>query len=166
LGHEVFLDYIEKELRMERERKAQLDQRGVALITTSGSLTAVLFALGALVSGKESFHPSVLTITLLGTTLLAFSIAAIFGLVTTRLVASEVGDVKSLNRLREQHWTADVADARAAIADMHIRTIAKIRMGNKAKTEWLELGQIFQFLASVMLTLCVLTILISYLAHS
>lgn len=144
LAHEVFLDYIEKELRAERERKALLDQRGVALVTTSGSLTTLLFALGAVISGQKSFHPSAWTVVLLTCALVTFSVSALFGLLATRLVSSEVGTPASLHALREKHWTVDIAVARNAVADVHARTIARLRGGNKKKVRRLEIDRYFR----------------------
>ena len=51
----VYAEYIKAELDLQHERKASLEQRGMAVITSSGALVSLLFALGAVITGAEDF---------------------------------------------------------------------------------------------------------------
>jgi hypothetical protein len=44
---EVYAAFIENELKVERDRRTALDARGLAIVTTSGTLTTLLVAVGA-----------------------------------------------------------------------------------------------------------------------
>lgn len=160
-AHEVFLEFIEKELRTERERKHQIAQLGTGLITTSGTLTTLLFAVGALVSTQKGFHPSLPTVALLTCTLAAFSASAIFGISASRLSSSSVAKPSSFDKLIEEHWRADIADARKVVARTHRNTLETLRKANGRRAQLVSVGQTFQIAAVLMLTGAVYTILIS-----
>src|SRR5262249_12281036 len=66
------------QLDEERRRKTSLEQRGTAVITTSGTLVSLLFALAALITTRKQFHipPSAQLILLLA---VAFFVIAATG---------------------------------------------------------------------------------------
>ena len=71
---------IVEQLSEERDRKKTLEARGIGVITTSGTIVALLFALGALVSDQEGFRLSDIGQSLLAAAVLAFAIACFLGI--------------------------------------------------------------------------------------
>ncbi len=79
---EYYNAVVEGELREESNRKASLEQRGLAVISTAGVLTALLFAiLTAVVGPAGSQTPNRAIRILLVAALLVFVAAAVAGLV-------------------------------------------------------------------------------------
>jgi membrane protein implicated in regulation of membrane protease activity len=136
----VFADFIEKELRAERERRVVLDARGVGVLTTSGTLVTIIFGLGALVTGLDAFEPNALAVWLLGLALIAFVFAALLGLLANRLVVYQLVDPEQLRAWREhdKKWNDDADKARRVVAGANIITIETLRNGNGRKAKLLE----------------------------
>ena len=54
-GSEVYADFIKSMLDAEDSRKSSLEQRGISIITTSGTLVTLLFGLTAAITGAKTF---------------------------------------------------------------------------------------------------------------
>ena len=57
-GRAIYSDYIKEQLDAQEARKISLEQRGLAVITTSGVLVTLLFGLTALRSGGRAHSSS------------------------------------------------------------------------------------------------------------
>ena len=55
-GFEVYADFIEQVLAAQEARKASIEQRGVAVITTSGALVTLLFAVIGLATKRSQTY--------------------------------------------------------------------------------------------------------------
>ncbi len=64
-GGDVFATFIDGEVKAERERRIALDSRGAGVLTTSGTLVTLVFAVGVVVTGATGYSPSVATTLLL-----------------------------------------------------------------------------------------------------
>ena len=53
-GRSIYADFIKEQLDAQEARKVSLEQRGLAVITTSGALVTLLFGLTAL--GAAGYH--------------------------------------------------------------------------------------------------------------
>jgi hypothetical protein len=83
-GPEVYGLFISEELKGEIARKASLEARGLAVVTSSATLITAILALGTLASGRDTFEPKDLTVALLIAALGAFICSALLGLVASR----------------------------------------------------------------------------------
>ncbi len=103
-GYEQYGEFIKDELEAQEKRKASFEQRGLAVITTSGTLVTLLFALAAF-STKEAA-----TFTLPGTAkawlsiaLLLFFLSALGALLSNApLIYQAVPVPRIRERLREE----------------------------------------------------------------
>jgi hypothetical protein len=151
----TFAAFIERELEVERERRRSLDARGAAVVTTSGSLTTLLAAVGAFVGGRPGFHLLPGSVGPLTLTLLAFASAAVCGIVVTGLPWYEVAAPDQLRTMLAEKWRTDEVDARNYTAELDVDTIESLRKGNKTKAEWLVRALVAQVVGLFSLTLTV-----------
>lgn len=144
-AHEVFLDFIENELDAERTRKALIRRSGNTLAAASGAVAILLSALGIV----DTNHHTLWTVALLYCTVATFAASVVLGLLASRATSSAVADVPTLERMRKEHWTDDVAEARKAVALVHTLTITALRQGNNTKTRLLDAAQWVQLVAII-----------------
>ncbi|MEV4534678.1 hypothetical protein AB0J82_12695 [Asanoa sp. NPDC049518] len=156
---DVYADFIEVELKAERERKSAIDTRAASLVTTSGSLVTILAAVGAFVGkGIDSSLPRQ-ALPLLILALGAFSFAALAGINAGWNRLYGVPDIAPLRLMLNDRWSDDEALALKEVADARIRMIESLRKSNKAKERYLRAGWVCQVLALVFLAAVVLIIL-------
>jgi hypothetical protein len=121
-------------------RKASIEQRGLAVITTAGGLISLLVALSALLLGKNS------TATLgwearglLIAAIVAFIVAASLGLAANTPRWYEGLNTSDLDRMVAQHsWLADKDEAALLIAEEHVRELKVGRKLNNRKAAYLQ----------------------------
>lgn len=77
---DAYADLIKDLVTEQRDRKKSLEQRGFAVITSSGTIVTILFALAALVSGAEDFELDGVQSLLLAGAVVLFTAAAIQGI--------------------------------------------------------------------------------------
>lgn len=149
----VFAAFFDSELTEERARRAFLDARGGAVLTTSGALVTLLFGLGSFVVSVEGFEPSTAAVALLGLTLVAFVLAATFGILATRLHKYEVTEAPQLHSWRtdDRQWNDTADKARRAVAFANIRSLASLRTGNNSKANFIVAALCAQLAAIVAL---------------
>jgi hypothetical protein len=91
-GGPVFAEYIAGELKVERERRSTLDQRGISAVTSSGVVVALSSGLAALAALKPGdFKPSDIALALMAATLLGFACAAFLGILANRSLGHSPG---------------------------------------------------------------------------
>jgi hypothetical protein len=133
-GYAVYGDFIRDELDAQDRRKASFEQRGLAVITTTGTLVTLLFALAAL-STKQA---DTFTLPSQARTWLYIGLALFFGSAAAALVsnaplnydAAEVPGIR--RRLKEEPpWTADAARRDVALTRLKALESAKKKNGIK-----------------------------------
>src|SRR5207248_3346120 len=98
----AYLSLIEQQLDSEQRAKESFEQRGLALVTISGFLSGVVFALAAW-KGAASLSTAA-KITLSGA-VVAFMVGAIFGVLTIRTkVYAEVSPSELERLLDSRYW--------------------------------------------------------------
>jgi hypothetical protein len=55
VGGPIYVELLKERLQEERAHKTSLEQRGLSVITSSGTLVTLLFALAAVVTASKSF---------------------------------------------------------------------------------------------------------------
>jgi len=114
-------------LSEERDRKKSLEQRGLAVVTTSGALVSLLFAIGAVVTSAESFHVPGVARTLLAVGVGLFAAAAVAGIRTNRpLEYAEPGAGDLLQLTEEKYWEAERGPSAVALGSFEPRRCSTI----------------------------------------
>lgn len=151
---------IADQLAEERNRKISLEGRGVTVITTSGTLATLLFALTAGLTAAAKFKlPESAKLPLL-LALLAFVIAALSGLATNVPLRYREATPQGLARLVDaRYWTAPPEVGQVRVAAAQVTVIAATRSANNLKVVFLLVAVFTEFLAVVFLAWAVAGIL-------
>jgi hypothetical protein len=136
---DVYAEVIDELLEHERSRKASLEQKALAVITSSGVLVTLLFGFSSLTKTQQAPIP-------LGARILL--LAALVGLLVAILVSLGINrpvDFRPLGVKTDLHemttealWTADAAGARRAIAVFRVKEIDHWREQNGRKAGLLQ----------------------------
>ena len=137
----------------------------MGVLNTSGTLVALVLALGAVVTGVTGFEPPTLMVWLLTVALAAFVGAALFGLLAHRLHWYNVAQPDQLHKWRDRdgNWNDTADKARRVIANANILTIESLRQGNGTKATLVEIASWFQLAAVALLGASIGTALIDSL---
>jgi uncharacterized membrane protein (DUF106 family) len=147
-GHEVYAEYIKDEYEAEDARKNSLEQRGVGVITTSGALVTLVFALVAVVIGGEHFRlPSEAHIPLYFA--LGFFVAAVLIAIGTnvprrfqRVDPTDLDEVVNTDR-----WNDSVSDAFREVAATRLKELKSSQQRNQETAKLLIFAMLFEVLA-------------------
>jgi hypothetical protein len=143
-GGAVYGDLLKDELEAQEARKSSLEQRGLAVVTTSGALVTLLFALGALsTKASETFTltghaPTYLAIALIG--FIAAAVAALGTNIPLRYEAVKADEIK--NRLDDSEFvlSEDKATKDVALTRVKVLKSAKEKNGIKAMILLVAMG--------------------------
>ncbi|BCB76954.1 hypothetical protein GCM10022251_76020 [Phytohabitans flavus] len=156
----AYAGLISDQLAEERSRKASLEARGVSVITTSGVLVTVLFALSAgLRSVGDARLPGVARVTLL-LALVTFVLAALFGLATNLPLRYKEPTPEGLAQLVDrEYWAAPAVIGELRVAESKVRVLAAARAANRIKVTLLLVGAFLELLAVAFLAVAVANVL-------
>ena len=130
---EVFAELIEANLERQASRKASLEQRGLAVVTTSGSLVTLSFGFAAFIRADGS-ELTLATGVLLTLAMVLFVVAAALGLVVNSTRSYEYISTKSLASLcTAEKWRSDAVEATRQISEMQVRVLERARANNASK---------------------------------
>lgn len=155
----TFAEFVRRELEAERERRKTLDGRGVTIITTSGTLAALIAAVGAFATGRPGFRLPDAAAGPLKLTLVMFAAAGVFGIISTRLTLYAVTPPHVLREMLGDRWNTDEVDARNFVSEQDVKTIESLRSGNNEKAGWLIAALVTQVVGLVALTYAVYEVL-------
>lgn len=126
--------YIESLLKDQDARKTSIEQRGLAVVTTSGTIVTLLFGLVALLTKGESFtFPDAGRGTLL-VALIFFTVAAIFGVVVNAPLDYKNADLDDDERFWK--WWGEANERgteRITATRLRLFRVAQERNGFKGK---------------------------------
>ncbi|TFV53160.1 hypothetical protein [Blastococcus sp. TF02A-35] len=131
-----YAEYFSGLSQAQEARKASLEQRGLAVITTSGALATLLFGLTALVSGAEGFDLPRQAGGPLGVALVAFAVAALLALLTNvplPYANAALGDTADELRVL---WSKGREHALKLITGTRVKMLKRARAMNDVKA-WL-----------------------------
>lgn len=136
---EIYAAVIDRELQRETERTTSLEQRALAVITSSGILVSLIFGFGALIKGQGSLHLPQAARVFLVLALVAFVIAAIMSLLTNRPRPYKPLGVKpDLERMVADLWSISGDKAQRSIAEFRVGEVDRWRDNNKIKAAHLQ----------------------------
>lgn len=136
---EVYAAVIDNELQQERARTASLEQRAMAVVTSSGVLVSLVFGFGTLIKGQRGPHLPAGARVLLASALLAFVVAAVMSLLTNRPRAYKPLGVKSdLTKMVTELWKIPGDSARRSVAEFRVGEVNRWRDNNRIKAAYLQ----------------------------
>lgn len=154
---DVYANYVNALVTAEAARKSSLEQRGVGVVTTSGTLVTLLFALIGVVTSSKTFSLPVQTHGWLAAAIILFALAVALGLLANcPLFYSEA--TPTPEQLADV-WHYSEPDAQAFVIATQVPILNDARRANQIKG-WLVLAAAgIQLAALVMLVVAVLLIL-------
>lgn len=132
-GRTVYSNYIDAELAVQLARKASLEQRGVAVITTSGTLVSLLFGLVAVITGVEHYTPPSGARIWLYVGLGLFVVASVLALVVNAPLVYQTVKADELKRGVTELWSDDEATAQRNVALTRIKVFGDTKTKNDIK---------------------------------
>ena len=136
-GSSTYLDFIAGLLASEDSRKASLEARGLAVITTAGVLASVLLGLLAAISGSKTLVlPSSAHAPVLASGSL-FVIAAALGILANVPFRYKSVNPSSLTLALTDLWMDTPRDAELMVASTQVRLYAGARSTNSLKAMFL-----------------------------
>ncbi len=132
-GRAVYSDYIQAELEAQDARKASFEQRGLAVISTSGLLVSLLFALAALVTSRTGYVLPDGARRALYVALFLFVLAAVAALVVNAPLKYKYVKAAELRRAVTSLWDDTEAVAQSNVAHTRVDAYERLLARNQLK---------------------------------
>lgn len=152
---------IEERLTEERARKASLEQRGFSIVTTSGALVTLLFAVTTLTLGEDAPELPLVAYIALIFGLALFISAGALGLMISIPRTYQEPDVPTLRGFVEDdaEWHGDAVEGQQSTAEVRLEVVEDADAWNSKKASmlkwgvWLEVGAVGMVAVAVLATL-------------
>jgi hypothetical protein len=161
-GNTVFADLLKEQLTQERARKATIEARGLAVITTAGGIVTILFALSALATKAEATFVLVEPArSLLTIASVVFVLAVLVALGTNAPLGYDEVTTEGLNDMASRDWQDfDSAKSERMVARARADMIISGRNSSNIKAWFLIVAMILEVVAVIALAGAVATILL------
>jgi hypothetical protein len=148
----VYAEFMQDQLTSEETRKVSLEQRGLAVITSSGVLAT--FSFGALALFKQR---DIIDIPRVGAYMLLGSAVTLLIAATLALAANSPLRYRAINpsamaQTMREHWADDDSAALARITSTRAQLLASVRSANDLKAVFLLAALIAEVLGVAFLT--------------
>jgi hypothetical protein len=142
----VFNEYLKDELARQDARKASFEQRGVAVVTTAGTLVTLLFGLAAL-STAAGAHIGAEEKVWLAVALVLFLVCAGFALAPSFPVAYKSIDIQGFMPVLNAEPEYDEPDAAHAVAELRASIVESAQKKTSFKGTLLFAALLFELAA-------------------
>lgn len=132
-GFRTYADFVQEQLAAEETRKTSLEQRGLAVITSSGALATLGFGSLALAKRDDRIAVSGVTTFLLIIGALALLIAAALALATNAPLRHQAIDSAALKESLREHAADDEGRAMIRVTSTRLGLLGTTREGNDLK---------------------------------
>jgi hypothetical protein len=132
-GFEVYADFLKEQLAAEETRKTSLEQRGLAVITSSGILATLSFGSLALVKRGDRIPLPGPSTVLLVAGAVAFLVAAVLALATNAPLRHRAVNPLALKASLREHAADAEGTALIRVTSTRLGLLASIRKGNDLK---------------------------------
>jgi hypothetical protein len=149
-GSDVYHDFVKALLDAEITRKTSLETRGIAVITTSGTLVTLLFGLVAVLTSSKTFAFPTQAHGWLTAALVFFVLAAGLG-ITSNNIPLPYGEEKITKKKLQEVWGDTVSDAQAMVTVTRLRRLKVARKRNSTKASIVVAAGASELLALGML---------------
>lgn len=156
-----YAPFVEQELKAERERRATLDGRGQAVVTTAGVLVTILSTVSAIAINKKLLVVSGPVRYSILSALACFILAVTLGILATINFKYDVAAGSTLVQLPREHSTDGKEIAERNIVATNVATILSLRKGNDRKATFLFTALFAQLAALLCLAVAVLLAVIA-----
>jgi len=151
---------IDDQLKREDVRKASFESRGLAIISSAGTLVTLVFAFSALITSSTKFTLDSTTKTLLAVSLALLVIGAGCGIVVNIPRGYGEADVRDMaNLLDDRYWLGRVAIGQLRVAQAELEQIKLDRRSNNIKGNLLIAGLTLEVLGFLVVAIAALLIL-------
>jgi hypothetical protein len=158
-GPAVYAAYVGAQVVSQEERKSSLEQRGLAVITTSGVLVALLFGLAAVLTGTSGYHlPNGARAPIL-IALVLFVIAAVAAIVTNLPLHYKGVTADALKKTVEDGWEHSTAEAQREVSLTEIKVFRRAKERNRTKGRALIVAILAEIAAVISLAVAIAVIL-------
>ncbi len=158
-GSTIYLGFISGLLASEESRKASLETRGIAVITTSGALVSLLLGLIAAIKGSKTFTlPVSANVPFLIGGLL-FGIAATLGILANVPFLYKSVKPTALESATADLWDDAPEDAELMVASTQIGLYAGARNTNSLKAIFVLAGLTTEVAALIPIVIAVVDVL-------
>jgi len=155
----VYMGYMSDLLQYERSRKADLQQRGVGVVTTSSVLSALFFGFISAIAGTTSIRVPGIAQAVLAGALGCFAAAAACGILTDWAVGYKDLPSEEKEHLASFSSTPGIT-ASETVARWTLRKIVHNQRSNRWRSRSLTAALCFDALAAVLLATAVAVILV------
>lgn len=160
----AFAELIKEQLTQERARKASIEARGLAVITTAGGIVTILFALSALATKAAAtfaLAEPARSLLVVATGLFVVAVLAALG-TNAPLGYDEVTD-EGLNDMVAKEWwdKTDVPQSQRMVAVARVGMIISGRNASNYKAYFLIVAMLLEVVAVVFLAAAVASILLA-----
>lgn len=147
---------VQDQLTEERSTKSALEARAIGVITSSGALATLTFALAALVTKPAAYELPGPARLVLGITLVAFMAAAVVAIIAARPGTYQEVSIDSLRSVvTEAAMGAPAEVGEPEIASVLVDIIARARQMNRNKARFLRRAVTLEAIAAVLLGVAV-----------
>lgn len=156
-GSDVYADFVKSLVDAEGSRKSSLEQRGIAVITTSGTLVTLLFGLIAVITSSKTFILPSRVHGWLAVAAIMFVLASLTGIVINiplfygQMVVSE-GELRS-------SWGDQLSNAQASVTGIRLKSLAKASRVNTVKAWILVFSVLLELAGVIVLTIGIFEII-------
>ncbi len=158
---EAYHAFIREQLDEERSTKTSLEQRGVFVITSSGTLGTLLFGFAAFALGPDSLVVSDCARLYLQAAAMLFVVAAILGIAANWPRSYEEALPEELRKIvdDEKAWRAPISEGHQVVAEAQTQILAAARRINRQKAGFLTAAMLAQVLATVGIAAALMAVL-------
>jgi len=155
-GTELVAKFVEGELAAEEARKDSIESRGSSVISSSGALVTILFALAALVTGQDDYIPPDPSLWAILIALGLFVLAAVLGLLTGAVRNYDRVKLADVQNTVDSDWdTISDDSARKMIVESNLDVVRSARSQTNGKAQLLKAAVICQVAAVAALAFAV-----------
>lgn len=159
-GRSIYSEYIKEQLDLQEARKVSLEQRGLAVITTSGVLVTLLFGLTSrtLRPGGNPDIPNSAAVLLIAA-LVFFVVAALCAILTNIPRSYEGVRVDALRGAVKERWDDSEATASEMVALTRLKVLQSCKSKNDLKGRVLLLAMSCEIFAVALVGAAVAVVL-------
>jgi len=148
-GYQIYADFLKSLVDAEASRKVSLEQRGIAVITTSGILVTLLYGLATIITSSKSLRLPLGSIDWLIASSLMFVLAAVAGIVVN--LPLYYGQAELTEEDLQRAWDDTAPDAQAAVTSVRIKRLRAAQRANNIKAWILTASVTFEVGAIALL---------------
>ena len=156
----VYEDLIKEQLAEERNLKASLEQRGITVVTTAGTLVSLLFGLAAVVTTAKQFSVPGATRAWLTVAAGGFLLAAVTAIAINWPRRYQEAAVEGLRRLvQPTTWKGPNDPAARRVTELRVEILLSARRVNRQKARLLTLALVAEVVGISCVAMGIVTIL-------